>query len=158
MNTTRHVQVGKLQRNLAKIKAIGFQANRRLLCDQRLSHDYHDYMVGVDRFEHFRTSACAPQSVGWGLCVPRCKNLTQRSSFRLHKQPSEAVPPTDKWQRRFVWLPLTAVRLLGLGRRSRVRRVLPIEECSMNPAPLQDAVARVDREVDQLWQGRPIAM
>lgn len=65
---------------------------------------------------------------------------------------------TDKWRRRFVWRPRRAVRLLGLSERPRVRRILRLKECNTDPAPLQEAVARVDREVDQLWQGRQIAV
>ena len=46
-------------------------------------------MVGADRFERFRAPACASQSVGCGFRVPRRLNLTQKSSLRLHKYPSE---------------------------------------------------------------------
>ena len=51
LNNIRDFQVGKLRHNLEKIKAIGFQANRRLLRVQRLSHDC---MVGADRFKRLR--------------------------------------------------------------------------------------------------------
>ena len=57
VNDTGDFAVGRLLRNLEKIKAIGFQANRRLLRVQRLSHDP---MVGADRFERLH----APQKAG----------------------------------------------------------------------------------------------
>ena len=57
VNNTRDFAVGKLLRNLEKIKAIGFQANRRLLRVQRLSHDC---MLGAECFERLH----APQTVG----------------------------------------------------------------------------------------------
>ena len=57
INNTRDFAVGKLLRNLEKIKAIGFQANRRLLRVQRLSHDC---MLGAECFERLH----APQTVG----------------------------------------------------------------------------------------------
>ena len=81
VNNTRDFAVGKLLRNLEKIKAIGFQANRRRLSLQRLSHDC---TVGADRIERFRAPACGSQSVGCAFRVPRCPNLTQ-SGLRLHK-------------------------------------------------------------------------
>ena len=65
LNNIRDFQVGKLRRNLEKLKAIGFQANRRLLRVQRLSHDC---MLGAECFERLHV----PQKVGRqrtpGLC------------------------------------------------------------------------------------------
>ena len=63
INNTRDFAVGKLLRNLEKIKAIGFQANRRLLRVQRLSHDC---IIGADCFErlHAPTKVASQRAPG----------------------------------------------------------------------------------------------
>ena len=64
VNNTRDFGVGKLLRNLEKIKAIGFQANRRLQRVQRVSHDC---MLGADCFERLRTPAKVDRQRAPGL-------------------------------------------------------------------------------------------
>ena len=57
VNDTGDFAVGQLLRNLEKTKAIGFQANLRLLRVQRLSRDC---MLGAECFERLH----APQTAG----------------------------------------------------------------------------------------------
>src|ERR1700685_2624764 len=48
INNTRDFGIGKLLKNLAALRQVGFQANRRLLDVQRISHDCS---IGEDAFE-----------------------------------------------------------------------------------------------------------
>lgn len=48
INNTYDFQIGRLLKNLGALRQIGFQANRRLLCVQTLSHDC---LIGEDRFQ-----------------------------------------------------------------------------------------------------------
>src|ERR1700687_1962634 len=47
INNTRDVGIGKLLRNLPALRQVGFQANRRLLDVQKISHDCS---IGGDAF------------------------------------------------------------------------------------------------------------
>jgi len=48
INNTRDFKIGKLLHNLPALREVGFQANRRLLNVQRLSHDCHIGENGLD--------------------------------------------------------------------------------------------------------------
>lgn len=51
INNTRDFKIGKLLHNLPALREVGFQANRRLLNVQRLSHDCHIGQNGLDRVQ-----------------------------------------------------------------------------------------------------------
>jgi hypothetical protein len=54
INDTRDFAVGKRLHNLAALRKVGFSANRRLLCVQRISHDC---AIGEDVFQNLNRSA-----------------------------------------------------------------------------------------------------
>ena len=195
-NDTYDFGVGRLLGNLGDLETIGFQANRRLLRVERLSHDA---TLGAARFEQLHRLARidGQRSPALRFGDPRVQALLAALvAFRLlprgfdNRQLGALVAPLlghkpAAWKPGRTTYDLRRLRLRGLieriprTRRYRVThrglrtalcfhrtyaRVLRpalavlFEEPPTNPVPLQKAVARVDREVDQLWKGCPIAV
>ena len=85
INDTRDFHLGKRLTHLPALREIGFHANRRLLCVQRLSHDP---IIGADAL----AAITAPVTTTTGTRVPGLRFADQRSHalfsallvFRLH--------------------------------------------------------------------------
>ncbi len=85
INNTRDFGIGKLIKNLPALRQVGFQANRRLLDVQTVSHDCS---IGQDAFDHmvrpietagqrasalrFGDARVQPYSVCWCCSVSKC--------------------------------------------------------------------------------------
>ena len=66
INNTRDFGIGKLLKNLPELRQIGFQANRRLLDVQKISHDCS---IGEDAFDPGRASGRNRRSKSFGSAV-----------------------------------------------------------------------------------------
>ena len=107
INNTRDFGIGKLLKNLPALRQVGFQANRRLLDVQKISHDCS---IGEDAFEGvvrpiegegqgpppcaLATSACKPSSRYWLYSVSNCVGLTIRKCVRSWRNCWASIQPT----------------------------------------------------------------
>jgi hypothetical protein len=64
INDTRDFRIGRRLKNLSALRKIGFQANRRLLDVQRISHDCY---LGEDTFQQLHRPVCAAGQRGAAL-------------------------------------------------------------------------------------------
>ncbi|MCY4536106.1 MAG: hypothetical protein OXB91_12140, partial [Bryobacterales bacterium] len=132
--------VGRRLGNLEHLKKIGFQANRRLLCVERLSHDC---TMGAERFEQFHQAAeiAGQRAPSLRFGDRRVQALLGAlAAFRLlprgftHRQLRERVAPllghsVEEWSPGRMTYDLRRLRLRGLIERiPRTRRYQVTDE------------------------------
>jgi len=190
INDAHDFGIGKRLQNLRTLRKVGFNANRRLLSVQRISHDC---AIGEDAFNQVQQPAVVDQQRTAGLRFgdPRAMALLSalvlfrllprgfnNAQLRDHLAPLMGLQ-TDQLTRGQVTYDLRRLRLHGLiervprSHRYRVtdfgfRAALFLSRAhirllraglapSPQPAPLQAALAHVDRTIDRIWTSGNLA-
>jgi len=191
INDAHDFETGKRLQNLRTLRKVGFNANRRLLSVQRISHDC---AIGEDAFNQVQQPAVDDQQRAAGLrfgdhramallsalvlfrLLPRGFNNAQ---LRDHLAPLMGLEETNQLTRGQVTYDLRRLRLHGLIERvPRSHRYLVTDfghraavflsrahirllraglAPSPQPAPLQAALAHLDRAIDRVWTSGNLA-